>query len=82
MKYGESNNTNPYLNTNSYYWTMTSGYYVSNTRMYVVTNGMAIWPTSGGANNSIRPVINLKSSTLFEPGGTSLANNPYVVLGN
>ena len=82
MVYGTAN-TNSWVHIGQHYWTMSpDGFRSSNTFMFCVflTGSLGSLGLSGALG--VRPVINLKSSTLFEPGGTGLANNPYVVLGN
>ncbi len=78
-----TNNTNFYLYTNQYYWTMSpSDFYVSYNRasIFCVRNkdGSFGSDTVEYTAAGIRPVINLKTSTIFSSGnGTS--SNPYVV---
>ena len=75
-----TNNTNFYLYTNRYYWTMTSSYFDENAArtFYLDANGW-IGSWDGVIHNyGVRPVINLKSDTIFSSGnGTS--PNPYTV---
>ena len=74
-------NKKSYLYTKSYYWTMTPQYtddYSPN--VFIIWNDGCIYYT-GPVNSTspgVRPVVNLKSDTLFTSGdGTS--SNPYVV---
>lgn len=85
-KYGSFNsvNRNYYLYTGQEYWTMTPYRMqaVSGNRfahvLNIGPNGMISWTTVLDTK-SIRPVINLKSDTLFTGSGT--ASDPYVVVG-
>ena len=70
-----------YLYTNTNYWTM-SPYYFYNGKANVFAVNLGGYLSSFDVYVTfpgVRPVINLKSSILFEEGGTGLANNPYVV---
>ena len=81
MIYGGSGNTSSYLYTNSQYWTMSPYFANSIAYLFSVCSYGSLYWCEVPSTNGVRPVINLKSDTLFEDGGTGLANNPYVVLG-
>ena len=78
-----SENLNYYLYTNQYYWTMSpSDFYVSYNRAsnFCVRNkdGSFGSDTVEFTTPGIRPVINLKSSTVFS-SGTGASSDPYIV---
>ena len=56
-------------------------YYTGYADLFFVRADGCLYNNRVSNTNGVRPVINLKSSTLFEEGGTGLANNPYVVQG-
>ncbi len=76
-----ANNTSYYLYTNSAYWTM-SPYYFVGVSAYAFDVSSSGYLNNNFVNNSggVRPVINLKASTIFEMGGTGTSTNPYVVI--
>ncbi len=78
-------NITTFLYTNSHYWTMSPYWFNSSdghAYVFIVHSSgyLGLWNVNYGIPGT-RPVINLKASTLFEEGGTGLANNPYVVIG-
>ncbi len=73
-------NTNTYLYSNLSYWTMTPSRYKSNAWMFRIQANIASVNTNA-STVSIRPVINIKSDTLFEEGGEGTSTNPYIVQG-
>ena len=87
MVYGENTNINSYLYTQNDYLTMTphwygDGYAVAS--VFKVLSEGKIYRTHNTVDKiipGIRPVINLKSDTLFEENGTGISTNPYVVIG-
>lgn len=82
--YGTANDKY-YLYNNQYYWTMSPYYwcyYSSSSRyayvFYVGASGRLYNSFVYDANLGVRPVINLKSDTIFSSGDGTL-NNPYIV---
>ena len=75
-------NQNYYLNTNSSYWTMTPYYADSDSWSFVFRihlNGMIVRSDDGVLMDyGVRPVINLKTDTIFS-SGDGTASNPFVV---
>ena len=82
-------NTNSYLYTKEYYWTMTPYYYngpASGAAVFIVqSNGSLFYKDVDISieyrSISIRPVINLKKDIFFEKGGTGTSTDPYIVSG-
>ena len=78
---GKTNNRY-WLYTNQSYWTMTPyNFNGSNTHVFLVNNDGNL-TGYGGIMSTIhgaRPVINLKSTVTFEPGGNGTSTNPYIV---
>ena len=76
-------NTSTYLYSNTTYWTMSPYYYSGRSAgiFAVSNNGYLTNPTVSISTYGVRPVINLKSNTLFEEGGTGKNTNPYIVIG-
>ena len=80
----EANNTGYYLYTTQYYWTMSP--YNFNSIVYndawafnVYSNGSLNYNGMGWDTPGVRPVINLKTSTIFNTTGTGTSDNPYIV---
>ena len=77
-----TNNTSYYLYTGSDYWTMSpSSFYATGRIAYVflvTSNGQLNNDYVGISSPGIRPVINLKASTLFTGTGTS--TDPFTVV--
>jgi len=78
-KWGTANSSY-YLYNGQNYWTMSPYYWYSSSAACVFvadTNGLLNW---GSVNDTygLRPVINLKSDTIFSSGNGTL-NNPYIV---
>ena len=59
---------------------MTPSRYKSNAWMFRIQANIASVNTNA-STVSIRPVINIKSDTLFEEGGEGTSTNPYIVQG-
>ncbi len=80
---GDSTNTGYYLYTGQNYWTM-SPYDVNGFSNAVVFIVGATRGAFGGENvfveDGVRPVINLRSDTLFKEGGNGTSTNPYEVI--
>ena len=74
----------PFLYTNKQYWTMspfsTVGTYFSPS-LFAGSSLISTPRTDSKNSIGVRPVINLKSNTQFEQGGTGEADSPYVVSG-
>ena len=73
-------NTTFWLHTGQSYWTMSPYGLYSNVNarvFYVDSSGCLLWNYVSDASG-VRPVINLKTSTLFS-SGNGTAENPYVV---
>ena len=77
-----SGNNSYYLYTSEWYWTITP-YDFERNHPFVFQvysgGGFGIYYQVNYAIG-IRPVINLKTDTLFEAGGTGTSTNPYVVV--
>ena len=78
-KWGTANSSY-YLYNGQNYWTMSPYYWYGSSAACVFvadTNGLLNW---GSVNDTygLRPVINLKSDTIFSSGNGTL-NNPYIV---
>ena len=78
-----SNNTSYYLYNGQNYWTMSPLMWGGSNVIVLAVNteGSLTYWGMGAVNNSygLRPVINLKTDTLFATGGTGTQSNPYVV---
>lgn len=76
-------NTTTYLYTNSNYWTISPFKYNNGAYMFYVFYGQVGAALVNGFDGvlGVRPVINLKSDTLFEDGGTGETSTPYVIIG-
>ncbi len=75
------NSTEYYLYTGQYYWTMSP--YCTNSDGYVHMFTIALdgWLGNNYAYHArgVRPVINLKTGTIFNTTGTGTSDNPYIV---
>ena len=80
-----TDNTGYYLYTNKYYWTLSPYRFSSATDtayvFYVTSTGNLDYSNVDNTNG-VRPVINLKTGTLFTAGTTGTASNPYEVIMN
>ena len=77
-------NSSSYLYTGEHYWTMTPAWSDNKNPAHVFrvySTGQLNPPTVTEASVAVRPVINLKSDTLFEEGGEGTSTHPYVVHG-
>lgn len=74
------NNSDYYLYTNQYYWTMTPfNFYVDNARVFsVFANGWLNY-NSVEQEYGVRPVINLRSDVTLTGSGTE--TDPYTIVG-
>ena len=71
-------NSNYYLYTGQYYWTMSPwGFDGNNANVFYVGLNGSLGSVNVASNFAVRPVINLKADTVFTGEGT--LNNPYVV---
>jgi len=78
----QEDNASYYLYNGQHYWTMSPFSWNDGSRavMFYVTNGGCLGYYSVIAGDvGLRPVINLKASTLFVTGGNGTQSNPYVV---
>ncbi len=73
------NNTSYYLYNGQNYWTMSPRSWEGYAYVFVVDTSGRLDAYSVFSINGLRPVINLKSDTLFAVGGNGTQNNPYVV---
>ncbi len=75
-------NSGYYLYTNSTYWTMSPDTYEGGSaiRESTVTEGGHLGSTLVNVAKGVRPVINLRSDTLFKDGGDGSSTNPYEVI--
>ncbi len=78
-----TDNPGYYLYTNSIYWTMSPSYFNSNSvRVFVVDNNGNLLDDYVSDGDGVRPVINLRSDTLFKTTSEvdkGTADNPYIV---
>ncbi len=72
-------NTSYYLYNGQNYWTMSPRSWEGYAYVFVVDTSGRLDAYSVFSINGLRPVINLKSDTLFAVGGNGTQNNPYVV---
>ena len=79
-------NTSFWLHTGKTYWTMTPRYHLKGISYVFFIYSVGYFSLANGysvnSSLSVRPVINIKSSTKFVAGGTGTADNPYVVSVN
>ncbi len=78
-----SENSSYYLYTNQHYWTMSPYTYLLNSANVFLVYSSGILADNYSVTHAfgVRPVINLKSNTIFEAGGMGTSSNPYVVKG-
>jgi len=74
-----ANNTSYYLYNAQNYWTMSPYGWLGGAGVFFVQSGGNF--TLSGVNGTLglRPVINLKTDTVFATGGTGTTDSPYVV---
>ena len=81
--YGEAN-TSYYLYTGQSYWSLSPYYFPLYGEKYATefyVNSTGILSHSGiDKKGGVRPVINLKTGTLFKTGTTGTSSNPYEVV--
>ncbi len=83
--FGGKNNDGFWLNSGTLYWTMTPQYFSGTNAyvFYVYENGFINNAGVSGNSPGVRPVINLKADTQFEPSNNSgdwgTKGNPYIV---
>ena len=83
--FGAQNNTGYWLYTGQYYWTMSPACFNGSSAyvFYLDNNGDLSYYRVHDPYPGVRPVINLKADTLFEPsnnnGEWGTKENPYVV---
>jgi len=74
-------NTTFWLHTGEYYVTMSPAKFYTNseTNVFIAASygSLSLWYVI--YEIGVRPVINLKASTIFQTGGTGTSENPYVV---
>ena len=76
------NNTAYYLYNGQNYWTMSPFYWDSSGLAYVFfvnADGYLNAYIVSGTSFGLRPVINLRSDTIFQAGGNGSLSSPYVV---
>jgi len=72
--------SNFWLYTGEQYWTMTPSDFSSGyANLFTSSTNGRFNDSSVTSEFGVRPVINLKASTVFEVGGTGTSENPYVV---
>jgi hypothetical protein len=80
---GKGHNTSYYLYNGQYYWTMSPCYWngegSSPFVFFVHSNGYFDGTYVSNTSPGVRPVINLKSDTLFTARGNGTLENPYIV---
>ncbi len=79
--FGGKENLKYYLHNGQYYWTMSPVSYQSDARVFFVYSNGNVGNYNGvESKRGIRPVINLRTDTLFYEDGNGTADNPYVVI--